>query len=117
MGLYISASGILTAQRRNDITANNVANLNTAGFRASRAESVETATGGVNLESATRDASPGPIQTTGRPLDAAAPEGDRVPKALLEHLRVHIRRRTLHGIDDVEAGLDEVGDQLQDGTT
>lgn len=75
MGLYISASGILTAQRRNDITAHNVANMRTTGFRASRANSVETATGGVTLGAATRDPAPGGIELTGRPLDVAAADG------------------------------------------
>ena len=75
MGLYISASGILTAQRRNDITANNVANLRTTGFRASRGESVETATGGVALSGTTRDTAPGGFETTGRPLDVTSPNG------------------------------------------
>lgn len=71
-GLFISASGILDALRRNDIAANNIANLQTPGFQASRADSVSTPGGGVELGGVTRDLSRGPILVTGRPLDAAA---------------------------------------------
>lgn len=71
-GLFISASGILDALRRNDIAANNIANLQTPGFQASRADSVSAPGGGVELGGVTRDLSRGPILVTGRPLDAAA---------------------------------------------
>lgn len=37
-GLSISLSGIQSALRRLDIAANNIANLNTPGYRAQRAE-------------------------------------------------------------------------------
>ena len=33
----------------------------------------------------------------------------RSPKSLLERLRVHVRGRALHRVEDVEAGVDEVG--------
>lgn len=74
-GLYISASGILNAQRRNEVTANNIANLSTPGFRASRLDSVERASGGVEIGGVTRDPSPGPTQITGRALDVASRDG------------------------------------------
>lgn len=74
-GLYISASGILNAVRRNEVTANNIANLRTSGFRASRVQSVDRASGGVEIGSITRDSSPGPTEITGRPLDLASREG------------------------------------------
>ena len=32
-GLYTAASGLLVNQRRNDVVANNIANVNTAGFK------------------------------------------------------------------------------------
>lgn len=69
MGLQISAAGILTAIRRNDITANNIANSRTAGYQARRAESVPTAGGGVRLGSVSIDSSPGSLSATGQPLD------------------------------------------------
>lgn len=70
-GLFISASGIMNATRRIEVTANNVANMRTPGFRAGRAESVETQGGGVTLGAVSRSNAQGPIETTGRPLDAA----------------------------------------------
>ncbi len=36
MSLQVSATGIALARQRQEVTANNVANLNTPGFRASR---------------------------------------------------------------------------------
>ena len=74
-GLFISASGILNAVRRNDIAANNIANLNTPGFRAARGNSVDRISGGVDLGSITHDNSAGPFQVTGRPLDVASDAG------------------------------------------
>ena len=47
-------------------------------------------------------------------VDAAAPEGDPRAEPVLERLRIHARRRTLHRIEDVEAGVDEVVDQGHD---
>ena len=74
MGLHISASGILNALRRQDITANNVANARSTGFRASRADSSEAPGGGVRLGGVTRGLSPGALESTGRPLDVATTE-------------------------------------------
>ncbi len=71
-GLFISASGIAAAQQRHSITANNVANLRTPGYREARGELVSRTGGGVELGSATRNTARGPIESTGRPLDAAA---------------------------------------------
>lgn len=57
MGLHISATGIANALRRQRITANNVANISTTGYRAAE-------TGGQ-----------GPLVPTGRPLDVASGAG------------------------------------------
>ncbi len=75
MGLYISANGILNALHRNDITANNVANSRTPGYRAARADSVETPEGGARVASVSRSNAQGPIETTGRPLDVSSSTG------------------------------------------
>jgi len=74
-GLCVSASGILNAIQRNDITANNVANSRTTGFRAQRADNVEAPGGGVRIGSTTRSDEPGSFQVTNRELDLAASEG------------------------------------------
>ncbi len=71
-GLFISASGIAAAQQRHSITANNVANLRTPGYREARGELVGRANGGVELGSTSRNDARGPLESTGRPLDATA---------------------------------------------
>lgn len=72
MGLYISASGILHALLRQRVTANNIANLNTPGFRAGRVHGTPDASGGVQADAILHDFTAGPLQYTGRPLDIAA---------------------------------------------
>ena len=74
-GLYLSASGIANALRRNEVTANNVANVRTTGFRAGRAESVETVGGGAAVGGVTPDDAAGPFEFTGNPMDVAAGTG------------------------------------------
>ena len=48
-GINSSVSGMQTAARRQAITANNVANVQTEGYQAQRAISGETASGGVEI--------------------------------------------------------------------
>ncbi len=74
-GLYISAAGIANALRRSAITAANLANLRTPGYRAARAHSTETAGGGVTVSEVSRDNAQGPIEFTGRPTDVATSAG------------------------------------------
>jgi flagellar basal-body rod protein FlgG len=76
MGLHIAASGILSALERQRVSAHNIANLRTPGFRASRAESQPAPGGGVRTGSITPDNRPGPLEYTGRPLDVAASGGN-----------------------------------------
>jgi len=71
-GLFISASGIAAAQQRQAITANNVANLRTPGYRSVRAELLSQANGGVTVGATSRLDARGPLESTGRPLDLAA---------------------------------------------
>lgn len=71
-GLFISASGIAAAQQRHSITANNVANLRTPGYREARGELVNRANGGVELRSTAQNNARGPLESTGRSLDVAA---------------------------------------------
>jgi flagellar basal-body rod protein FlgC len=53
--LFISATGILAAQRRLEIGAHNVANIDTPGFQARRAQSVELPGGGTAARSLARE--------------------------------------------------------------
>lgn len=90
-GLYVSASGVLTGMRRLDVASNNLANVNTPGFKpdvafssprpAERVEdqlfSIDSdrlmeAIGGGVLSAPTRTSfRPGPAQETGNALDVA----------------------------------------------
>ena len=59
MTLDISASGLRLASIRQQVTANNVANLDTPGFRASRVQATEADGGGVRLGGIKQDPAPG----------------------------------------------------------
>ncbi len=49
MSLSVSASGMRAASTRQSVTAHNVANVNTPGFRALRAQNTTRAEGGVEV--------------------------------------------------------------------
>ena len=95
-GIYSATSGGLLESRRLDVVANNLANINTVGFKASRlvtrqqefsdtlASTIqgspprsvgdhERTPGVVDIEAYT-DFTPGPVNTTGAPLDVALRE-------------------------------------------
>ena len=93
-GAYISAEGAQAQSRRLEVLANNLANVDTAGFkrdlavvRARHAEeidlgldspgsgSINNVGGGVRLVETKTDFSPGPLAITGEPTDLAI-EGD-----------------------------------------
>lgn len=71
-GFSIAAGAIRTAGRGLDVTANNIANVSTPGFRADEAH-FETGPGGrgVDLASITESDTPGPVALTGRTFDLA----------------------------------------------
>ncbi len=83
-GLYSALSGLLNFSKKTEITANNVANINTPGFKASRAsmeggpaQTISTAGGtaqvgrGVQLGSVDQNFSPGTFESTYNPTDLA----------------------------------------------
>ncbi len=90
-GMYISCMGAMVQQARHETTANNLANLNTAGFKPDYqnimqipAESVwkglgrresdwilEKTGGGAWLDSTSSDFTAGPLKTTNAPMDLA----------------------------------------------
>lgn len=98
-GLYSAASGGLLESRRLEVVANNLANVNTVGFKASRVVArqqefgdtlastindvasraqadLKHTPGVVDVEVKT-DFTPGPIHTTENPLDAALVDQDK----------------------------------------
>lgn len=89
-GLYIAASGMLSEQVRQDLISHDLANASTPGYKADRVTTqsfgellVQNAGGttvgalgaGARIESQTTDVTPGPLRTTGEPLDFAV-EGE-----------------------------------------
>jgi len=88
-GLYLSAAGMLVNQYRQDVIANNLANVETAGFKrdipafserlieararldALRHRTLDAMTGGVWASPTYTDLQPGPVEVTGNPLDVA----------------------------------------------
>jgi len=83
MGFNISLSGINAANADLNVTANNIANIKTIGFKQSRAEFADLVNGnhyglsktaigtGVSLSQVAQQFSPGPIDPTGNKLDLA----------------------------------------------
>ena len=59
LAIQTSISGLQTAQRLQEITAQNVANVQTPGYRALRGEVVESANGGSRVASITQSNQPG----------------------------------------------------------
>ncbi len=89
-GLYIAASGMLTEQVRQDLISHDLANASTPGYKADRVTTqsfgdllvqnpsgatVGTLGAGARIASQTTDVTPGPLRTTGEPLDFAV-EGE-----------------------------------------
>ncbi|MFN7018919.1 MAG: flagellar hook-basal body complex protein, partial [Fimbriimonadales bacterium] len=88
-GLYVAAEGMAARQKAQDAIANNLANLNTTGFKADRpvfetfyerqiyrvqgmqAQPIGALSAGVILRELYTDRQPGAIITTGNPLDVA----------------------------------------------
>lgn len=70
-GMNIGVSGINVARTRADVTANNLANVNTPGFKPSAVSSADVLGGGVEISAIGREMSQGALQPTGNPLDLA----------------------------------------------
>lgn len=71
-GFDIPISSLRSHAARLDVTANNIANLNTEGFKSSRADfATQGGDRGTTLAATPRDTSQGPLQFTGKPTDVA----------------------------------------------
>lgn len=71
----IPLSGLKSARTRQEVSSNNLANANTAGFKASRGDQASVSTGGSSIDAVTRNSGQGSLQRTGRGLDLAL-QGD-----------------------------------------
>ena len=69
--LFSALSGMRTASRNLQTSANNLANLQTPGFKKSRTEVSAVPSGGAQVSAITRSSSPGSLIRTSNPLDLA----------------------------------------------
>jgi len=70
-GMNIALSGLMAHQAAQDVTANNLANVNTAGFKPSATTMADRASDGVQISAIGRQMAQGGLQPTGNPLDLA----------------------------------------------
>ncbi len=70
-GLSNALSGLRTASRKLANSSNNIANVRTPGFKASRADAVSIESGGSKVSSISRSNTQGPVIPTSNPLDLA----------------------------------------------
>jgi flagellar basal-body rod protein FlgG len=73
--IFSALSGLRNASQRLQNSANNIANLNTAGFKKSDVNSVENKSGGTRINDISRSDTQGLLIPTGNPLDLAI-DGD-----------------------------------------
>ena len=109
-GISASISGMANALRRLGLTAQNIANQQTPGYQALRAENVEGPSGGVRIGAITRDPQPGvPL------LDASGSpsiEGSNVDPSI-EQVNLLLNRRQFEAnISALKAQNDTLGDVL-----
>lgn len=69
--MFSALSGLSNASKRLQNSANNVANINTAGFKKSDVNSVENKSGGTRINDISRSNTQGSLIPTGNPLDLA----------------------------------------------
>ena len=97
MSLYTSLSGMMVHLFRQDVTANNIANINTTGFKSSRAETQENAgTGGAHTAATSRSTDQGAFMQTGRNMDMAVEGRGFFPLVTASGTRAYTRDGTFH---------------------
>jgi flagellar basal-body rod protein FlgC len=64
--LSIGGSGMNAAMTQLNVTANNIANLNTPGYQSQGVDLVSLSQGGVGVGGITTDTTPGPVDPTGK---------------------------------------------------
>lgn len=112
-GIFASMSGMLNAIRRTNITANNIANTATPGFKAARAGNVEVEGGGVRIGSITHDESPGPPLLD--PAPGGPTEGSNVDPTT-ESVNLLLNRRQFEANVNALRAQDEMLGDLLDTT-
>lgn len=112
-GIFTSLSGMLNAIRRTNVTANNIANLATPGFKAARAVNVDVEGGGVRIGSITQDRSPGPPLLD--PAPGGPTEGSNVDLTT-ESVNLLLNRRQFEANVNALRAQDEILGDLLDTT-
>jgi len=101
----IAASGLRAAQAEANLAANNIANANTAGFKAKTAELTEAPTGGVAVSG---------VQQTGQSVDLPTQQANMKRAALMYDANgtvIHVANQMLHSM------LNILDNQYQTGQT
>ena len=104
--IHSALSGLAAFKKEFEVTANNVANVNTNGFKKSRTEFVSVATGGV-LPVVQKDDSAGPTVLNNTGYSPALVElsnvdlGDETLNQILAQRGFEANLRTLHTADDI----------------
>ena len=96
----IALSGMEAATTQLNVAANNIANADTPGYKAQRADLVDLSSGGVAVAGISQDATPGPIQPDGK-------EGSNVD---LARESINLTRSQI--LYSANAALLKVGDRM-----
>jgi flagellar basal-body rod protein FlgG len=97
MSIYTSLSGMMVHLFRQDVTANNIANVNTTGYKSSRAAMQELiGLSGANVSGTSRDNSQGSFLMTDRNMDMAVEGRGFFPLTAPDGSQVYTRDGTFH---------------------
>ena len=125
MSFYTSLSGLKNAQTGLNVTANNIANAETLGFKKSRTQFSDLVAGGAfasptmmqgigsTLASITQNHSMGPIEQTGGALDIAINGDGFITKKNPDSGETFFTRNGAFMVDDAGFIKDATGNRLQ----
>lgn len=125
MSFYTSLSGLKNAQTGLNVTANNIANAETVGFKKSRVQFSDLVAGGAftsptmmmgigsNVQAITQNHSMGPIEQTGGALDVAINGDGFFTKKNPETGETFYTRNGAFTVDDAGNVKDGLGNRLQ----
>jgi flagellar basal-body rod protein FlgG len=111
----VAVSALRAAFTRQAVTANNIANVSTPGFKSSRVRQQDTFSGGIRISAVQRDLNPGPLEPTGRPLDLAVSGSGFIAVETPKGQR--FTRFGAFGLDAAGQIIDPQGYQLSPGFT
>lgn len=101
--LYAAASALMSFSASQDVTAHNVANISTPGFKQVRTSYVSQKPAGVRLVGRGKDLSPGSLMHTGYSSDLYTSPSGQALKGYLELSNVDLAEQTTRSITDTAA--------------